>query len=462
MLLTSDRLANYAQELSFDDLPEVVVDQTKKLVIDSLGCSIAAFSSPPSKVLRTTYRNQTPPEATVLGTHNELPTEYAALVNATMGRYLDFNDCYTTGSSACHPSDHIPALLAVAEHEGASGRDLIEAIVLTYEIQCRGVDTGALWNRGFDYVTWGAHAAGLGVGKLMGLSTEELVNALGIVGTSSNGLLISRLGEVSMWKAVAQPYATHNAIQACQMARNGLTGPTKLFEGVEERDGEGGFFYAVSDGPVELEALGGRDGDFRVMETSFKAFACGYFTHPSITAVLDIVREHDLAPEDLESIDVETFDQAIQVYASGPEKWASDINRETADHSLPYNVAVAAIDREVMPHQYEEEYLRDDQVHDVMQRISAVEDEELTEYRLDHPRHVPARATIVANGETYVNRVNFPIGHPERPMSMDDIVEKFENLVDDLTNEQMDTTIEICKQLESQDDFDGLTNALTI
>lgn len=462
MLLSSESLVDYAQELSFDDLPDDTVEQTEKLVLDSLGCSIAAFSSPPSKVLRSTYREQTPADATILGTRTKAPVEYAALINATMGRYLDFNDCYTTGSSACHPSDHIPALLAVAEHEGATGRDLVEAIVLSYEIQCRGVDTGALWNRGFDYVTWGAHAAALAVGRLMDLSDEELVNALGIVGTSSNGLLISRLGEVSMWKGAAQPYATHNAIQACQMARNGMTGPTKLFEGVEERGGEGGFFHAVSDGQVEFEALGGRNGDFRIMETSLKTFACGYFTHPSITAVLDIVQEHDLAPEDIESIDVETFDQAIQVYASGPEKWSSDLNRETADHSLPYNVSVAVLDREVMPYQYEEAYLRDERVHDLMQRVSAVEDEELTTYRHENPRHVPARATIVASGETYVNRVNYPIGHPERPMSMDDVVEKVETLVGDLTNEQLDRVIDTCKRLDRVDEFDQLNDALTI
>lgn len=186
--------------------------------------------------------------------------------------------------------------------EGASGRELIRSIVLAFEIQCRGVDTGAAWPNGFDYLTWGAYSSAVAVGTLMNPSEDELTNAIGIAGASSNALLSARLGKVSMWKGAAQPYATHNAIQACQMAQAGMTGPERVFEGVEGHGGEGGFFDAVNRGePVEFEALGGRDGDFRIMETSFKQFACGYYTHPSITTVLDIVEEHDLQHNDIES-----------------------------------------------------------------------------------------------------------------------------------------------------------------
>ncbi|WP_245903130.1 MmgE/PrpD family protein [Salinigranum rubrum] len=243
-----------------------------------------------------------------------MPTEYTALVNSTMGRYLDFNECNTTGESVCHPSDHIPALVSVAEEEDTSGAELLEAIVLAYEIQGRGFDTGTIWNRGFDYVTWGAHAVAVAAGELIGLSQQELTDALGIAVMSNNGLIISRRDAVSNWKAIVQPYATHNVIQACQMARDGPTGPGHAFEG------DRGFFEAVSGGEVLFDDLGGCSGRFRILGTSFKTFACGYFSHPSLT-VLDIITEHNLEAKDLEEIDIHTFDHAIQIYASCPEKW---------------------------------------------------------------------------------------------------------------------------------------------
>lgn len=460
MQLSSRELADYARAISFNDFSDDVVRQAKKLALDSLGCGINAFTSPPSKRLRAVYGDRTGgDEATLVGTGTKLSTEYAGLLNTAMVRYLDFNDCYTTGSSACHPSDHIPALVSVAETEGATGEELIEAIVLAYEIQCRGVDTGAAWTNGFDYVTWGAYSSAVAVGKLMGLSRDELTDAIGIAGASSNGLLNARLGKVSNWKGVAQPYATHNAIQACQMAREGLTGPEHVFEG------DGGFFDAVARGEsVDFEALGGRDGDFRIMETSLKAFACGYFTHPSITAVLDIIETENLTPEDIESIDVETFDHAIQVYASGSEKWATDLNRETADHSLPYNVSVAVVDREVTPTQYDKSHLTDERVHETMTKVNVEESKELTEYRRQNPRHVPARATVRAtDGETHENRVDYPIGHPERPMSMETVEAKFRDLVDGyLYDDQADAIVETCADLTDVDDFERFVKIMII
>jgi 2-methylcitrate dehydratase len=461
MELTSRKLAEYAHELSFDDFSNEVINQTQKLVLDTLGCGINAYTSPPSKRLRSVYGNRLAADdgATLMGTQKELTTEYAGLLNAVMVRYIDFNDCYSTASSACHPSDMIPSLISVAEAEGATGEELVEAIVLAYEIQCRGVDTGVAWNNGFDYVTWGTHASTVSVGKLMDLSEEELVNAIGIAGASSNSLLNGRLGKVSNWKGMAQPYATHNAIQACQMARADVTGPEHVFEG------DGGFFDAIARGEsVKFEALGGRDGEFRIMETSLKEFACGYFTHGSVTAVLDVVKEEDLYPEEIEAIDIETFEHAIQVYASGPEKWATDLNRETADHSLPYNVSVAVIDREVTPTQYNEEHLTDDQIHELMQKVSAEESEELTAHRQENPRHIPAKATIkTTDGNIYTNRVNYPSGHPERPLSMDAIEQKFTNLVDDyLSDNQINATIQACQEIEQVDDFDSLVENLVI
>lgn len=460
MNLSNELLTDYVLDLSIDDLPSPVIEQAEKLTLDTVACAVGAYASPPSKILRRMYGDATTGEqlASVFGDGRTIRLEYASLINGTMGRYLDFNECYTTGEAACHPSDHIPPLISVAEAEGASGADLIEAIVLAFEIQSRGVDTGALWKQGFDYTTWGAYSSVAAVGKLMGLTADQLVSAFGIAGTANNGLMSSRLGELSMWKAMAMPYTTHNAIQACQMTRNGITGPQSVFSG------EGGFFEAITDGPIAFDGLGGRDGaGYKIMETSFKSFACGYFTHPSITAVLDLVEGNDIEPDEIESVDIETFDLAVQVYANGPEKWERNMTRETADHSLPYNVSVAVMDGEVTPRQYDKAHRTSDAVYELMQTVTVEENEEINEYRREHPRHVPAIATIEADGESYRTRVNAPRGHPERPMSDEELETKATGLVEPyLGDAQTDALIDLCEDLSELDQVETIVPHLTV
>ena len=213
MQFTSADLAAYARTVADSELPPPVREQAGRLCWDSLGCCLGARDAAPVAALRACYENHgSADEATILGTDTRVSVEYAALINGAMVRYLDYNDCYISGSSVCHPSDHIPGLLAVAEAEGRSGAALVRAIVIAYEIQAAGIDTGAIWDRGFDYVTWGSYSAAAAVGTRMGLSEQELVNAIGSAGTAKHGLLISRLGAVSPWKGVAMPYAIHGAI----------------------------------------------------------------------------------------------------------------------------------------------------------------------------------------------------------------------------------------------------------
>lgn len=460
----SRRLARYGLEFSAGELASAPIEKTKRLILDSVAVSIPAYPSQPSKVLRRVYGgHRSEFEATVLGSTARMPVEYAALVNGLQGRYLDLNDIYTAAESVCHPSDHIPGLLAVAEAEGATGTDLIEAVILAYEIEGRGVDTGLLWRNGFDYVTWGSFSSAVAAGRLMGLSEDELVDAIGIVGTSSNALLMARLGDVSMWKAMAHPYVTHNAIQACQMARDGMTGPEFVFEGVEDRGGEGGFFDAVAREVFDLDALAGPDDRFCVEDASIKEYACAYYSHPAIYGALRIMDDHDLEAEDVEAIHLDVFEHVMQVYAT-PEKWSTDLNRETADHSLPYNVSVAVVDREVTPRQYEEDRLRDPRVHEMMQRVTVEPDEDLDRHRLEHPRHVPERITITTtDGRTFEERVNAPPGHPERPLDDGTLNRKATGLLSDfLTTDQIEAILETCYGLDELESVDTLVQNAAI
>jgi 2-methylcitrate dehydratase len=449
-------LAEYADRISFDEFDEAVVDTTSDLLYDTIGCSIGAFTSPPAKALRAEYGGRRgTPAATVVGTDTDVPVEYAGLINGTMARYLDYNDCYMATGGACHPSDHIMPLVAVAQSEGATGRDLAEAIVVAYEVQCRGLDQAPVRERGFDYVAWGTYSSTAAAGVLMGLSIDELVDAFGIAGASNAPLYISRRGDVSMWKGIAHPYVTHNAIQACQMARAGITGPSAVFEG------DHGFQAVVSD--YDLDFGGTPTGDdYRILETGIKYFATGYYIHSPVTGALELLAEHDIAPEAIDAVHVDIFERAAGALAT-PEKWGTDQTRETADHSIPYSVAVAIVDGEVTPRQFEPDRLRGSDVHRVMERVTVAEDPDLTAHRREHPRHIPSRTTITVDGTEYVSRVDAPLGHPERPMTDAQLAGKFADLCGGLLgDDQIERVTDHCRSLSTLDSVDPLLAALVI
>lgn len=456
MPTTSQELAAFTDRVTVDDLPSEVTDTVGELLVDTAGCAVAAFASPPVKALRETYAGSNGDlTATVLGTAQSAAVADAALINAAMARYLDYNDCYMSDSAACHPSDHIMALVAVAEAEEATGKDLVEAVVAAYEVEGRGLDAAPVRPNGFDYVAWGVYSSVAAAGKLMGLSREELTNAFGIAGASNNPLYVSRRGEVSMWKGVAHAYATANAVEACRMARNGLTGPREVFEG------EFGFFDSVATESVSF-AEGPVFDDLRISETGLKPFPCGYYITSPVTGILRLIDDNDFDPKSIDSITVKTFEHAVDLLASA-DKWGPDLNRETADHSVPYTVAVAALDGEVTPAQYVEDRLRSDDVHRLMDRVEVESDPELTAHRERHPRHIPSVTTVRVGNQTYRERVNCPLGHPENPMSSVQVEEKMsDNCRGFLTDTQIERCVDACRSVVELDRVDPLIESMVV
>lgn len=453
---TTQDLVDYVSRVAATDFPQDVVEKASEVLVDTVGCSMGAYTSPPVKVLRREFSGKGGADtATIVGTDRRTAVEDAALINAAMARYLDYNDCYMSASAACHPSDHVMALVSVAESVGATGSDLLDAIVIAYEVEGRGLDAAPVRVNGFDYAAWGPYSSVAAVGTLMGLDDDEMADALGIAGASNNPLYISRRGEVSMWKGVAHPYVTHNAIQACQMARGGMSGPPSIFEGPF------GFFEVVADEPVSFD-LEVNPSEFRILETSIKSFACGYYIHSPVTGVLSLMKKHELEPSDIESIHVEMFDVAVEALAT-PEKWGTDLTRETADHSIPYTVAAAVVDGEVTPRQYEEDRLRAPEIHEVMDQITVEEDDALTDHRSTHPRHIPSETWITANGETYHRRIDSPLGHPDRPMTDEQIRQKFEdNCTPLLTEEQIETCYRRCRSVNRLESVEPILDSLVI
>src|SRR5438045_6201432 len=243
------QLADYGCALRFEDLSKEVVHEVKRRVIDSLGCALGAWKEEPFVIARRVAADFSSKHgSTIFGTDHKAPPDWAAFANGCGIRYFDFNDTYLSKEPA-HPSDNISAALAVAESVGAGGRELITAIALAYEVQCRLCDAASIRAHFWDHVTYGAFSTALAAGRLMGLTVEQLEQAVNLAGVNAAAMRQTRVGELSMWKGCAFANAARNGLFAAELAAAGMTGPSEIFEGPM------GFFHQVS-GEFELDVEG--------------------------------------------------------------------------------------------------------------------------------------------------------------------------------------------------------------
>ena len=225
------QLAEYACSLRFEDLSKEVVHEVKRRVIDSIGCALGAWNEEPCVIARTVASDFSAKHGgTIIGTDHQAPPDWAAFATGCCIRYFDYNDTYLSKEPA-HPSDNIAAALAVAESVGATGQELITAIALAYEVQCRLCDAASIRARGWDHPTYGAFSTALAAARLMKLDPEKTRHAVNIAGVAGMGMRQSRVGELSHWKGVAFANAARHGVYSALLARGGMTGPAPIFEG---------------------------------------------------------------------------------------------------------------------------------------------------------------------------------------------------------------------------------------
>lgn len=437
----ANRLAGYAAWLDFEHLPEDVTHEVKRRVIDAVGCALGAYSGEPCQAARAVAMELgREPVASIIGSKVATSVDLAAMANGVAVRYLDFNDTYLSLEPA-HPSDNIPAALAVAEGEGRDGKDLITAIALAYEVQCRLADAASIRVRGWDHVTYGAFSTALAAAKLMGLGREQMVQALNLAGVTSPTLRQTRAGELSMWKGAAFANSARNGVFAALLARSGMTGPAPIFEG------EMGFFKQVSGpfhlpealggepvrgaGTAEVEGSGGAGGtggggaggqvSFKIMDSFLKRFPAEYHSQAGIEAALEL-RRRGVTADQVKRLVIKTFLVGVEIIAKDPEKWHPK-TRETADHSLPYCIAAALMDGTISPAQFSEARINDPVIQAFLDRISVVEDEALT---AKYPDGIPTVLEVhLKSGAVETVRQDYPRGHLGNPMTDREVEAKF-------------------------------------
>ena len=414
------------RSVTFEDLPPRVVETTKKEVLDTLGVAVGGSSQPGAKeLLELVQAWGGREESSLIGCNQKVPAPNAAQVNATMVHALDYDDVHE--KAVMHPAVvTIPTAMAVVEQRGGlNGKEFLTAVALGVDMLCR---LGLATRPGFSPIKTGWHfttlygypTAALTAGRILGLDEEKMVNAFGIAyhQCSGNGQCVV---DGALTKRMGPGFSVRAGVVAALMAEKGITGARNCLEG------ELGLYKMYHHGEYDAHALTHDLGrHFEGINVSIKPYPCCRGIHPSIDAALEVVNKYDIKPENVKEITISTGEANHYLLCTPFEQKVRPRNPVDAQFSIPWGVATAIARRKVTMQDFTEAAIGSREILDLTARLKTEADP-----ALKNPQGIePAKVTIVmTDGGTYSAQADHPLGSPERPMSLDDCVRKFEDCV---------------------------------
>ena len=359
---TEKQFVDFAASLKFSDLSPAAIHATKARFVDTFGVALAAQQAPTVKAARQFIAPvRSGPRARIFGSLETVTPDTAAFVNGAMVRYLDMNDAYTRASTS-HPSDNIPALLAVAEAVGASGRDLILATIICYEIHCRVCQVVPFFFQGWDQSLGASPALALALARLLRLKPDRMRDALAIAATESPSTRQTRTGELSMWKGLAGPSAARQGIFAAYAAKAGVTGPLNSY------DGNHGIWNLIMGKAQSIPIPKSfKRHTFAIQQTNIKVFPIRDGIQVPVLTAMKLRQQCD--SREIKSLKIESYRHAFERWAPEPAFW-KPTTRETADHSLPFCLAAALLDGEITPQTFLQKRFMDKDIKLFMKKMS--------------------------------------------------------------------------------------------
>ncbi|PYL73263.1 MAG: MmgE/PrpD family protein [Verrucomicrobia bacterium] len=470
--LLSQVIAEWACSLKYQHLSPEAIQAAKLFWFDSIGCALGGSRQEDARILLKHYRamSATADSSGGEGGGNGKATAFvsgfktnpvdAAFLNGHMIRAMDYNDIHWK-ADPCHPSDLISAPLALCESEGLSGKDLILATVIAYEIEMRLCEIGRPGVReyGWHHATLSAFAAPVAAGRVLNLTPEQMVSAVGISASRTFCPGAVTAGKLTNMKNTVDPWAGRMGAESALLAREGFSGPEHIIDGKEglfavfshvQYKGQPASFDGealVKDLPTSLES------HYRILDCGMKSFPIEALSHSPLTAMMKTVKDNNIKADDVKEIKVEVIARAADILGD-PHKYRPD-SKETADHSLPYCMAVGLEDGMVTPLQFKEERVRDQSLIPIMDKIKVVANEE---FEALFPKFQPSRVTITTNdGKEHSTRVDVPKGHPRDPMTEEEIAVKFNALGGDVIGKKQCEKLRHCiMNLENATKLDGL------
>ena len=412
---TTLRLVDFALASRAASLAAPTVHACKRGLLDAFASALGAYDEPLCAMARAVAQRQTgTPDAGVWGSTLRTTPEAAAFANGVMVRYLDVSDTYL-GRGGSHPSDVLAGILAVGEAAHADGPSVIHAMTVAYDVYCSLNDAVDIGGKGWDQPLYGVLGTVLGAGLLLGLTRAQLGNAVSLALTPNMALRETRNGDLSSWKGCAGANAARNAVFAATLAQAGFTGPPAVFEGRQ------GLWNVLGRFEWPLPAVNGAQR--MIEQTHIKSLPICYHGQSAALCALALRPRVQLA--EVGEIHVEAYRGSVAMMGNDASRWAPT-TRETADHSLPYVIAIALLDGAITTDSFAPGRLTDPAVQALMQKVKVSEDPALTAL---YPESAPGRVTLrTAAGEVFTEEMRYPTGHALNPVSDAAVEAKFRDL----------------------------------
>ena len=416
------KMSRWASGLQYEDISPDAVYQAKRFLLDSLGCALGGYQQHEVKIaLEVLNEVSGPGLATVIGTGQRIDPLSASLANALMIRCMDYNDIYWKQDPS-HPSDIFPAAIACCERARSDGKELIVGLVLGHEFEMRFCEAAfpGIRERGWHHATLTAFVSPVVAGRALHLKWEQIQHAIGISASRHCTLGAVTAGKLTMMKNTVDPMATQSGVLAALLAEKGYTGPEHVVDG---KEGLTHVFKPEWKLDLLTEGLG---ESWRITKCGMKAFPTEALTHAPISAVLDLVKSNDLHPDQVEKIQIRSLARAADIL-SDPSKY-DPRSKETADHSMPYVIAAALVDRQVTPAQFTMEKIMDPAMRAQLRKVEVVADPEIE-------KAFPALQRVIVHidtrdGRAFNKQLDYPKGDPRNPLTDQEIEEKFAALAD--------------------------------
>ncbi|MCC6175232.1 MAG: MmgE/PrpD family protein [Chloroflexi bacterium] len=442
----TEGLARYASEFRYDHLPDDVRQFTRLILLDTLGAMVAASSS--RYPLRGSLggfvsRQGGATDSTLLGLGERSAIVNAALYNGTLGYYCDI-ESHHPGAILHGAAIVVPTALAVAEARGKSGADVLTAVALGLDVGCRvsyAIDPNALYARGFHpTAVCGAFGAAAAAGWLLGLDTTRMANAFGLTANQASGLLAWASDHTETSRPFNPGIAARNGATAALLAEAGMGAPQNVLDPAEKYN----VFRAWAVEPRPEELLDRLHERYFIMESAVKLYACCAFLHPALDGIMALLDAGQVSAEEV---------RAITLRFSHSGRAMIDQN-ELKSHRAQYILPIGLLNRRVVLDDILFEP-RDTRVAALGERTRVVGDDDLERF---YPDRYPSIVELTTDdGRTVSQRVDWPKGYPQNPVTLADVERKFRDLAAPVVAVAMaEQIVELVGEIERLERVDDL------
>lgn len=416
------QLAEFVAGLRFEDIPPDVTERAKRLILDTAGIIIRARNdaeSTPSLIAAVEKLGLADGACSVMGDERAYAPPAAALLNGALAHSLDFDDTHAEGS--IHSSAPIvPAALAAAEMNDASGKELIAAVVAGYEVQIRlslALNPTAHYDQGFHpTATCGVFGAAAAAGKLIGLDADGIQNAFGIALSQAAGSM-EFLADGAWTKRSHVGQAAQNGLMCAVMAAEGFKGPVHAFEG------RAGFLHAYSPESDPERASADLGATWETMRLAVKPYPSCRYSHAAIDGIVALMKEHGIAAEDVEEIEIGLPETGWKIIGGSEDK-ANPKSVVDGQFSMPFCAAVAVREGGLAWDDYKK-HLDDDTTRALAARVKPVVDPRA---EAEFPANMSGVARIKTRNGAFEKLVVVPKGEPDNFLADDEFRSKFDGL----------------------------------